>query len=471
MDATSQQPGPLPAHLVELIASARQEASRKADEFRWDPVSGRTFSGQAPQTRDPRPLNVLLVRGGKSMFRYLDDERVRLSDVGEAVDAAPDLVVVAQEQALILDRRTLELPEEIWARLRSGAAKLVIDSSGEGAVHSAERFSRLHAFFERIGIAPSNCILLTQDRAFRTDYLEHARALGLGGQAMQVLVHDRFIQYLFSAARTGGEEALFYRRARAYASSPPDRARRFISLNHKMVYPHRALFLLRLLRDGLWDSGHISVGPLHEYDGKEITRGQFIKRVCSDPRLFEEVQAVLPELDRLDAYAPRFIGLEDTNKGTAKELFIPDMYEEYTSSWFSVVIETDTTARLHRVTEKPFKPLLCFHPLIVLGGCFSLELIRDFGFRTFPELFDESYDSETDLLTRFRMVYGEVERLCRMDQAELARRHQAAEEAVVFNAWWGLTQLPALFRDRVDTVLVDWLIALARGEASTNGAA
>lgn len=130
------------------------------------------------------------------------------------------------------------------------------------------------------------------------------------------------------------------------------------------------------------------------------------------------------------------------------------------------MIETDVSNRLHRITEKPFKPLLCFHPLIVLGSCDSLRLIREYGFETFPGVFDESYDQEADLRTRFEMVFGQVERLCRMDEAELARLSEAAAEAVVFNAFWGLTRLPALFRDRIDTALVDRLIAFADGTAA-----
>ena len=107
---------------------------------------------------------------------------------------------------------------------------------------------------------------------------------------------------------------------------------------------------------------------------------------------------------------------------------------------------------------------MCFHPFIVLGAVGSLQLIREYGFRTFPASFDESYDVETDLRARFEMVYQQVARLCAVDEAELARRMEEASEAVVFNAWWGLTQLPRLFRERIDAPLVDWLIGFVRGQ-------
>ena len=219
---------------------------------------------------------------------------------------------------------------------------------------------------------------------------------------------------------------------------------------------------MSLLRDGLWDRGHISVGRF------EIRRGQIQKRTYAVEALRPLMAELFPLLDRLEALSPCYIGLGDRQPsgGSAEAMIIPEMFEEYSSSWFSVVIETDDTSRLHRITEKPFKPLLCFHPFIVLGPIGCLRLVRDYGFETFPGLFDESYDEQTGLRARFDSVYGQVARLCRMDEAQLAGMCEAVSEAVVFNARWGLTQLPRLFRERIDAPLVDWLIGFVRGEAA-----
>ncbi len=91
--------------------------------------------------------------------------------------------------------------------------------------------------------------------------------------------------------------------------------------------------------------------------------------------------------------------------------------------------------------------MLNFHPFIVLGNPASLRLIRGYGFQTFPEIFDESYDDEEDPARRFDMVYGQIVRLARMDEAELDRLEASVAEKVVFNARWGLTELPRMFQD------------------------
>ncbi len=74
-------------------------------------------------------------------------------------------------------------------------------------------------------------------------------------------------------------------------------------------------------------------------------------------------------------------------------------------------------ARPARVTEKPFKPLLNFQPLLLFGNPGSLAFLRQLGFQTYPELFDEAYDEETEPRARFEMAYRQLERLSRMDVA------------------------------------------------------
>jgi hypothetical protein len=60
--------------------------------------------------------------------------------------------------------------------------------------------------------------------------------------------------------------------------------------------------------------------------------------------------------------------------------------------------------RLTRVTEKVIKPLLNFHPLLVLGNPGALRLVRAFGFHTFGAIYDESYDDISDVRDRFEAV-------------------------------------------------------------------
>ena len=428
-EAASSTSLPLPGRLADVVAAAEHEAKLKAAQFRWDPITGRTTAPSSDQPRNPRRLNVLMTKGGKSLFYSLMDERVRLFWPGETVTEAPDIVVTTEPEKLADDPLSLDLAGEVWQRLRSGAAKLLIDSSSEGYAFAPERFARIDAALHAVGLGPSDCIYVTQHRGFRADYLAHRRALGLDGAGMDVLVHDRYIQYLFAAALKPGP-ARFREQLKAYASAEAVRERRFISLNNKFR-PVRMLFLLRLLQDGLWSSGYISLGKLYEFGGRAVSKPKLMQQLTVIEQLRPLAEQLTPLFEQLESYSPQYVGLEGRAPTRAADdlMIVPKMFEEYGQSWFSIVLETDFSDRLHRITEKPFKPLLCFHPMILLGSCGSLGLIKQYGFSTFSGLFDESYDQEADPLARFEMVYEQVDRLCRMDEAELAQRCDSVQEA------------------------------------------
>jgi hypothetical protein len=95
----------------------------------------------------------------------------------------------------------------------------------------------------------------------------------------------------------------------------------------------------------------------------------------------------------------------------------------------------------------------------VLGNPGSLQMVRSYGFVTFEEIFDESYDDELDPRRRFDMVYGELTRLCRLDEKELLAMERRVTDKLIFNAKWGFTEFPGAYRRQRDTALVDEILA------------
>ncbi len=142
----------------------------------------------------------------------------------------------------------------------------------------------------------------------------------------------------------------------------------------------------------------------------------------------------------------------------ALDLHLP----EYDASWFSVVTETEMRYRPVRITEKTLKPLLNFHPMLVLGDPGAVALVRQMGFRTFGDWIDERYDEEPDRRRRFEMVYQELQRLCALSEGEMQRMEEAAAETLAFNAEWGLVQLPKLHAERLDAALTDAILGASK---------
>jgi hypothetical protein len=67
---------------------------------------------------------------------------------------------------------------------------------------------------------------------------------------------------------------------------------------------------------------------------------------------------------------------------------------------------TETNFREHNVslTEKSFKPLKEKHPFIIVGSAYSLQSLRDLGFQTFNDFWDESYDLQHNHYKRMAAI-------------------------------------------------------------------
>ena len=85
--------------------------------------------------------------------------------------------------------------------------------------------------------------------------------------------------------------------------------------------------------------------------------------------------------------------------------FNPDWYN---STLFSVVNEDSLDYKPRIYTEKTCKPLAFYHPFILLAQQGVLKMIKDAGFETFPELFDESYDDLPNIEQRANAVNTQI---------------------------------------------------------------
>ena len=85
--------------------------------------------------------------------------------------------------------------------------------------------------------------------------------------------------------------------------------------------------------------------------------------------------------------------------------FNPDWYN---NTVFSVVNEDSDDQYPLIWTEKTCKPLAFYHPFILVAQQGVLDLIKQSGFQTFPELFDESYDSIPVLKDRVNCVIQQI---------------------------------------------------------------
>lgn len=72
------------------------------------------------------------------------------------------------------------------------------------------------------------------------------------------------------------------------------------------------------------------------------------------------------------------------------------LFDESADSLLYLVSETVATGRRLHLTEKTFKPIALGMPFIIVGTKGSLKYLREYGFKTFEGIWDESYDDADD---------------------------------------------------------------------------
>ena len=84
-----------------------------------------------------------------------------------------------------------------------------------------------------------------------------------------------------------------------------------------------------------------------------------------------------------------------------------DSYSSYHNIWdkfdIEIIAETDTNTN-YWFTEKTGRCLATGKPFLLLAGTGSLKTLQDFGFKTFNEVLDESYDNEKSSIRRINKI-------------------------------------------------------------------
>ena len=87
----------------------------------------------------------------------------------------------------------------------------------------------------------------------------------------------------------------------------------------------------------------------------------------------------------------------------------------YDDTCFGVVVESFNGQTLIPevpvfVTEKTFKPIAGHQPFMIIGGAGILAYLRSQGFETYDNIFDETYDTETNFDKKLDIIVGNIER-------------------------------------------------------------
>lgn len=175
------------------------------------------------------------------------------------------------------------------------------------------------------------------------------------------------------------------------------RGKLFLSLN-RQTRTHRLKLVSYLKEINLIDSSIVSCGYIELHNLKE-------NKVLED-----DLKRLTPkEINNLTSILP--LELDDTNN--TKHLPNPSAY--YNDSYWSLIGERDFYSDEYiGWTEKVLKSFLFYHPFIVIGLPHTLKSLKNFGFKTFENYIDESYDNITNHQKRFDAIKIEIDKLAKL---------------------------------------------------------
>lgn len=117
--------------------------------------------------------------------------------------------------------------------------------------------------------------------------------------------------------------------------------------------------------------------------------------------------------------------------------FVP--YDIYNKTWYSLVCETRGNGNNLFFTEKLAKPLIAGRIFVLFGQHKQLHYLKQLGFKTFDNIIDESYDSESDDILRYTQAWNQIEFLMSQNPVEIYRQCSSVLEhnrSVIQNTNW-----------------------------------
>ncbi len=199
----------------------------------------------------------------------------------------------------------------------------------------------------------------------------------------------------------------------------------FLNYNGSM-FPHKMWLVSEIFRRGLDDKILLSAlnryGDSKEdlmkdlvYEDKELGANGDIVKSIKESKILDKLPIYLDVGDFNNPYPGDQIGhIRSTNP-----------HKSHNNQCYFAIC-TETSFEFSRLTGAPVKTIL-LNPFLLVGGAGSLDILHSFGFKTFPNIFDESYDEIEDNVTRHKHLVNEVERICSLSEDE---KHQLYLESI-----------------------------------------
>lgn len=115
------------------------------------------------------------------------------------------------------------------------------------------------------------------------------------------------------------------------------------------------------------------------------------------------------------------------------KLLDSDPEQFYNCCFLDVVSETTFAYPYPFISEKTLRPILLETPFVLFSGPGTLQCLKDHGFLTFGDFWDENYDTETNHVLRFYQICSIIDKLARLSLDEYKKMYEDMMPILVHN--------------------------------------
>ena len=314
------------------------------------------------------------------------------------------------------------IPTKILEEVRKGNCKLIFDNTLEGKSIEGDKF--LNPFYESIDklkLPTKNIYFITNNLVAEKTHQEYHRADKINIISIMWNVFDiqRLKEERNLPTKVSSDMEYKYKLVNIFKTKP------FLKIN-RTNRDERDIFMLFLNFEKLFDKCLVSFPELHKWPDYPNMFYKYIQK-----ENINDLKSKLPfDIDDTDKtnHGPAGVGKGKFNAD------LPFNPIHYRNSFISIVMAAfpfDTSGyHLHSST---FNPMYCGHPIIQFAPYKTLEVMKQYGFKTFDKWWDESYDNEKDDWKRLQMIMDLVLKLSDYDEKDLLHMYDEMKETLQHN--------------------------------------
>lgn len=291
-----------------------------------------------------------------------------------------------------------QLPLNVINRIKDKKAYLLVTIPFESPLKDSD-LMKIESYFNYYSLPMTNVIYLTCSPNCQEVYDNYCKRYNKPSEGLRF----EYMPFYFYNFRDIIKKTYIVPNSIVHKDMPYNigkKSKTFLMFNRRWgSHPHRVLMLAYLHKNNLLGHFNISFSKL-EVDNS----GTYSKHAH---KFFDKLQTKNiidgEDLSQIESLLPLVLDTPNHKLNLVFDEF-DSTRELYENSFVHVISETNFFTPIIHLTEKSYKPIVYRQPFITLAAKGSLNALREQGFKTFGDIWDESYDAEEDDTKRFFKV-------------------------------------------------------------------